>query len=125
MHLQEEFVRLELGEYITELNGECFSRKNPITTIEKNTKPRELYHIGSLFTCTNFDHTQYFNGGAIIPGEFIPNAQLMQNFPNTLESDWNMIKHELKRSPFYNTTRQGRKPPGRHGQGRCPSALPS
>ena len=34
--------------FITKLNGECFSRKNPITTIEKKTKPRELYHIGSL-----------------------------------------------------------------------------
>ena len=82
-------------------------RKNPITTIEKKTKPRELYHIGSLFT--NFDHTQYFNGGAIIAGEFIPNAQLMQKFPNTLESDWNIIKHAVKRSPFYHTIRQGKK----------------
>ena len=94
--------------FITQLNGECFSRKNPITTIEKKTKPRELYHIGSLFT--NFDHTQYFNGGAIIAGEFIPNAQLVQKFPNTLESDWNIIKQAVKRSPFYHTIRQGKKP---------------
>ena len=67
-----------------------------------------LYHIGSLFT--NFDHTQYFNGGAIIAGELIPNTELTQKFPNTLASDWDIIKQAVQRSPFYNTIRQGKKP---------------
>ena len=46
-------------------------------------------------------HTQYFNGGAIIAGEFIPNAQLMQKFPNTLESDWNTYNQTFRKEiPF-------------------------
>ena len=93
--------------FITKPNGACFSKKNPISSIEK-LKPLELYHIGSLFT--NFNHTQYFNGVPIPPGNFLSNAQLTHEYPTTLSSDWDELKHAISNSPFYNTIRHGIHP---------------
>ena len=96
--------------YITKPDGSTYSKHTPISTVEKITPKRKLYHIGQLFS--NFNPSTYFRTSEIQPAAepFISNIDLKRTFPGTTDADWNELKTSITNSILYDICRSGTQP---------------